>query len=131
MQATRLLKKRRRSLRRAYEHTVPAFGKRALRVLVGRDLSTGGMRIEPLPGIEVGDRLHLAIYDSPGGAPFLVWATVSRDDGSNGLGLVFDPVEAALARRLESLVGSLPSVEDLHDGELESMGTVISEILER
>jgi hypothetical protein len=122
---------RRHGPRAAYEQTVPAFGKRALRVLVGRDLSLGGMRIEPLPGLELGDRLHLAIYGNPGEAPFLVWATVARDDGDQGLGLVFDPVESALAERLEGLVGGLPAVEDLHDSECEAMGTVVSEILER
>ena len=59
---------RRRNRRGAYPQTVPAFGNRALRVLVGRDLSVGGMRIERLPGLEVGDRLHLAIYGDPEGS---------------------------------------------------------------
>jgi len=114
-----------------YQQTVPAFGKRALRVLVGRDLSMGGMRIEPLPGLELGDRLHLAIYGDPGEAPFLIWATVTRDDGVRGLGLVFDPVEPVIAGRLEGIVGDLPSIEDLRDDELGAMGTVVTEILER
>ena len=121
---------RRKGRRAAYELTVPAFGNRALRVLVGRDLSMGGMRIERLPGIELGDRLHLAIYGDPGDPPFLVWGTVSRDDGDEGLALLFDPVDPAIAGRLESLVGSLPAVEDLHDTEVGAMGTVMSEILD-
>jgi hypothetical protein len=122
--------KERRVLPRAtYELTVPAFGKRALRVLVGRDLSVGGMRIERLPSLEIGDRLHLAIYGSPDEAPFLVWGTISRDDGEAGMGVVFDPLEPAIARRLERLVTSLPAVESLRDGEVEAMGTVVSEIL--
>jgi len=114
-----------------YQQTVPAFGKRALRVLVGRDLSMGGMRIEPLPGLELGDRLHLAIYGDPGEAPFLIWATVTRDDGAAGLGLVFDPVDPKIATRLEAIVGDLPRVEDLRDDEVDALGTVVSEILER
>jgi hypothetical protein len=122
---------RRRGGRVGYQQTVPAFGKRALRVLVGRDLSMGGMRIEPLPGLELGDRLHLAIYGDPGEAPFLIWATVTRDDGVHGLGLVFDPVEPDIAGRLEGIVGDLPSIEDLRDDEVDAMGTVVSEILER
>jgi hypothetical protein len=121
---------RRRGRRAAYELTVPAFGNRALRVLVGRDLSMGGMRIERLPGIEMGDRLHLAIYGDPGDPPFLVWGTVSRDDGEGGMALLFDPVDASISGRLESLVGSLPAVENLHDTEVGAMGTVMSEILD-
>ena len=120
---------RRGRRRAAYSQTVPAFGKRALRVLVGRDLSIGGMRIEPLPGLEIGDRLHLAIYGDPGESPFLVWATVVRDDGESGKALSFDPLERTIGERLERLVGGLPAVESLHDTEAQAMGTVVSEIL--
>jgi hypothetical protein len=120
---------RRSERRAAYSHTVPAFSKRALRVLVGRDLSSRGMRIDPLPGLEIDDRLHLAIYGDAGESPFLVWATVRRDDGDSGMALAFDPLDREIADRLERLVGSLPAVESLHDTEAEAMGTVVSEIL--
>jgi hypothetical protein len=122
-------KERRVQARATYELTVPAFGKRALRVLVGRDLSVGGMRIERMPALEVGDRLHLAVYGSAEEAPFLVWGTVTRDDGDAGMGVVFDPLEPEISRRLERLVAGLPAVESLRDGEAEAMGTVVTEIL--
>lgn len=122
---------RRHSRRGAYERKVPAFGKRALRVLVGRDLSMQGMRVESFPGLELGDRLHVALYgDADEAEPILVWATVSRDDGSDGIALVFDEVPRAAARKLEALVCSLPSVESLHDDECGAMGTVVGEVLE-
>lgn len=120
---------RRQVRRAAYAQTVPAFGNRALRVLVGRDLSVGGMRIERLNGLELGDRLHLALYGEPGEKPLLVWGTVSRDDGHSGVAIVFDRVDATAARRLERIVGALPAVESLHDSEIEAMGTVVSEIV--
>jgi hypothetical protein len=120
---------RRASPRHAYEAKIPAFGSRALRVLVGRDLSVGGMRIESNPDLEVGDRLHLAIYGAASEEPFLVWGTVARSDGKGGTAVVFDPVHASIAKQLEALVASLPAFESLHDDEARAMGTVLTEII--
>lgn len=120
---------RRKGTRAAFTGKVPAFGSRALRVLVGRDLSMQGMRVEASPEIAVGDRLHLAIYGSPAEEPFLVWATVDRDDGDGGLAIAFDELHSVVAEQLEKLILSLPSIESLHDRETEAIGTVISERL--
>jgi hypothetical protein len=120
---------RREAPRHPYTIKVPAFGTRALRVLVGRDLSVGGMRIESNPNLEVGDRLHLAIYADASEEPFLVWGTILRSDGRGGTAVVFDPVHPSIAKRLEALVASLPSVESLHDDEAAAMGTVLTEII--
>ncbi len=122
---------RRKHPRRTFEAKVPAFGSRALRVLVGRDLSIGGMCVEYTPDLAVGDRLHLAIYGDPEAEPFLVWATVSRDDSEGGMALVFDEVHPVVGEQLEELVMSLPAVENLQGGEVAAMGTVVTEILER
>ena len=121
---------RRRSPRGAFSRRVPAFGDRAMRVLVARDLSVGGMRVEHLSGLGVGDRLHLAIYGSATDEPTLVWATVARDDGHEGIALVFDDVTAAAAERIEKVLVDLPAIESLHDDEARAMGTVMTEILE-
>ncbi len=123
-------RERRRNQRGAYDKKVPAFGTRALRVLVARDLSQGGMRVERFSGLEVGDRLHLAIYGAADQEPFLVWATVMRDDGAEGLALAFDEVHPQVAQQLEKVVADLPSVESLHHDEAHAMGTVVTEILE-
>jgi len=120
---------RRRSHRGSFAAKVPAFGSSALRVLVGRDLSTGGMRVEPNSNISIGDRLHLAIYGTPDDEPLLIWATVERDDGDRGLELTFDELHEVIKTRLERIVVSLPSVESLREGELDAMGTVMSEVL--
>jgi hypothetical protein len=120
---------RRQHARAAYSQTVPAFGNRALRVLVGRDLSVRGMRIQPQPEVELGDRLHLAIYGQPGEEPMLVWGRVDRHDDDRGLVVRFDPQSAEIEARLEKLVAGLPAVESLHDSEAEAMGTVLSEIV--
>jgi hypothetical protein len=120
---------RRKARRATFAAKVPAFGSRALRVLVGRDISVHGMRVEASHDIAIGDRLHLAIYGDPGEEPFLVWATVARDDGEKGMSIAFDDLHPVVATQLEKLVAALPAVEFLHDDETEAMGTVISEIL--
>ena len=124
-------RERRVHRRASYAQTVPAFGNRALRVLVGRDLSAAGMRIEAQPELEIGDRLHLAIYGEAGEEPMLVWGRVGRDDGRRGHVILFDPLDSAIAARLEAMIASLPSVESLHDSESDAMGTVLSEIIDR
>ncbi len=121
---------RRKARRASYSRRVPAFGDRAMRVLVARDVSIGGMRVERSTGLDIGDRLHLAIYAARREEPMLVWATVTRDDGEHGMGLVFDAIDPAIAGELGGLVAGLPAVECLHDDEAQAMGTVVTEILE-
>jgi hypothetical protein len=121
---------RREGPRGAYPMRVPAFGDRAMRVLVARDLSIGGMRIEKDGTLEIGDRLHLAIYGDANEEPLLVWGTVERDDEEGGMALVFDEVHPSVAQQLEKIVADLPAVESLHDDEARAMGTVVTEILE-
>ena len=52
-----------------------------------------------------------------------------RDDGPDGMALRFEHVSPGLARRLEELVTSLPSIEPLRDGETAAMGAVVSRIV--
>ncbi len=98
-------------------------------VLIGRDLSAGGMRIENHEDIALGDRFQLALHGPTPGKPFLIQATVTRDDGDDGLGLVFKGVDRETAVQLEKLVACLPDVESLEDGELSGLGAILSEVL--
>ena len=123
-------RERRRSRRGSYEKKVPAFGTRALRVLVARDLSQGGMRVERFSGLEVGDRLHLAIYGAADHEPFLVWATVIATTARTAWRWSSTRCSPQLAEQLEKVVADLPAVESLHDDEAHAMGTVVTEILE-
>lgn len=119
---------RRKRRRARYLREITAFGT-GLQVLIGRDLSTGGMRVARGESIAVGERLQLAIYGERGEEPAQVWATVDRDDGEAGFALVFDSLSPELSARLERLVASLPAVEPLQEGEAAAMGTVITRIL--
>jgi hypothetical protein len=112
-----------------FRDQVMTLGDRASLVLMGRDISRGGMRVDPEPGLEEGMTLRLAIYGAIEDQPFLVRARVVRDDGAAGLGIAFEDVTPEVAERLEALVARLPYVESLDD-EAEAMGSVVSEIVE-
>ena len=100
-------------------------------VLMGRDLSAGGMRVDACPGVVIGDEFELAIYGPGEAHPFLVRARVERDHGDEGLGLRFTDVGDRAAKGLEKLVACLPDIESLEQGERGGLGSVISEILAR
>ena len=97
--------------------------------LVGRDLSAGGMRIERLPGLALGDRLHLVLHGPTLARPLALAAAIVRDDAQDGLALAFIGVSRETACELEKLVACLPDIESLTDGELGGLGTVLSEIV--
>ena len=98
-------------------------------VLFGRDLSAGGMRIERIGDLRVGDRFRLALHGPMAPEPFVVQAEIVRDDGEAGFGLAFDAVDPAIATELEKLVACLPSVESLDEGEIGGLGAILLEIL--
>jgi hypothetical protein len=121
---------RRRHRRARFRRSVMAIDEARPRVLVGRDLSSGGMRVDPDPVLAPGQLLRLAVYGAAREEPFLVRARVIRSDAKDGAALQFEELDAATARRVEGLVALLPSVESLRDGEAGSVGTVVSEVLE-
>lgn len=102
---------------------VVALGEEAARVLIGRDLSVGGMRVERAPNLTVGQRFQIALHVAAGQTPLVLNAEVLRDDGERGFAVRFHEVDDASARYLAKMVGSLPV---LADGE----GVVVSEIVE-
>ena len=99
----------------------------AARVLVGHDLSAGGMRVAPNPALFVGQQLRVALYGSPGETPLVVDARVIRDDGERGLVLHFGTVPESAARYLEKLLDVLPILDG---GRSPAPGLVVSEILD-
>ncbi len=104
---------------------------RVKQVLVGRDLSVGGVRVDAHPGLAVGDRLRVALYDATAIAPLVVEAGVVREDGERGVVLGFLEPEPKTLRRLRQIVAQLPAVEDLRPRESRSRGVVLAEILTR
>lgn len=100
------------------------------RVLLGRDLSAGGMRVERLPGLSVGDRFRVSLYGPSAGKPHLIQSVLIRDDGEDGFALRFEDVSKSVADELEKMVACLPDVESLESGEAGSLGSVVMEIVD-
>jgi hypothetical protein len=86
---------------------------RVLHVLVGRDLSPHGMRIEPHPELALGQRLRLALYEPSIGRPVVLGAEVARDDGESGLALRFADLAPEAVEAIGTIAASLPAVEAL------------------
>jgi hypothetical protein len=104
---------------------------RVRNVLVGRDLSVGGLRVEAHPDLGLGQRLRVAIYDATSLAPLVVEAEVVREDGERGLVMGFLEPAGQTLRRLRQVVAQLPAVEDLRPRESRSRGVVLAEIMPR
>ena len=120
---------RRSQSRGLYESRVVAEGQDGPVVLIGRDLSAGGMRIERIGFLKLGDRFRVALHGPVPGEPLVVHAEISRDDGDDGFALVFEGVDPATATELEKFVACLPDVESLDAGEIGGLGAILSEIM--
>jgi len=121
---------RRQHGRSTYRSEIVSLEGEASLVLLGRDISLGGMRVEPNPDLKVGNSMRLAIYGEAREEPFIVHASVEREEADGSFGLKFERVQPALAARLENLVAKLPAVESLEGDEADALGSVVSQILE-
>jgi hypothetical protein len=119
---------RRQHARTNFDRQVARLDDEANSVLLGRDLSIGGMRVEYHENLQIGDLLELAVYVSPREEPIVLKARVAHDAG-DGLGLAFEGVAAEVGTRLEKLIARLPSVEALQAGETAGLGSVVSRVL--
>jgi hypothetical protein len=119
---------RRQHQRGTFPRQVPRLDDEANSVLLGRDLSLGGMRVEYHEKLQIGDVIELAIYVSPREEPITVKARVAHDAG-DGLGLAFEGIPSDTGARLEKLIARLPSVESLQGGESAGLGSVVSRVL--
>ncbi len=121
----------RRWPRGRYQERVLVFGD-AERVLIGRDLSLGGMRVDPTTAISPGEQIRLAIEGGPSIEAVVVSATVTRDDGDRGLALRFESLEPGGDQRLEEIVRSLPAIEAPgRDASPDGQGVVMTQMLPR
>ena len=121
---------RRHSPRRAYARPVLASGGGAARILIGRDLSSGGMRVAPEANLIVGDALKLVIYGPAQRAPLLVRAVVLRDDGDDGCVLRFENLAPETVSELSEWTRLLPNLTVSTPGEAPAVHSIVSEVVE-
>jgi hypothetical protein len=117
---------RRQGERHEIERGVAGLDEEATRILLGRDISLGGMRVDPNPRLRLGDCLDLAIHLEGREKPLVLGARVHRIDGERGVVLRFLGVPSETARELTDLMATLPLIDP---GEGNG-GVLVSEILE-
>jgi hypothetical protein len=123
---------RRAGPRKRFTRRVLATGAGISHVLIGRDLSAGGMRIRPESGLALCDKLKIAVHARTGLPAVLLKAEVARDDGDDGLMLRFLEVPPTIAARLEQMVSELPNLPTgKRAGSRATPGVVVSEIMDR
>jgi hypothetical protein len=121
---------RRQQPRHDIEQRIIALSHQASRVLMGRDLSAGGLRIDSAPGLVVGDRLKIALHGNASPQPLVLNAEVSRDDGRAGLGLRFLDLSADQHELIVKLLDELPRVSE-PDESAKAGAVFVSQLLAR
>jgi hypothetical protein len=117
---------RRQGERHEIERGGAGLDEEATRILMGRDISLGGMRVDPNPRLRLGICLDLAIHLEGREKPLVLGARVHRIDGERGVVLRFLGVPSETARELTDLMATLPLIDP---GEGNG-GVLVSEILE-
>jgi hypothetical protein len=126
------VEERRDDARHAFNRRVIAIGQEATRILVGRDISRRGMRVDPSPALVLGAKLQIAIHQSGREAPLVIDVEVARDDGEQGVLLNFIDLTRTAEHELDDVIHELGSISaggnpDVASGESPRL---VSEILE-
>jgi len=119
---------RRQGPRYAIDRHVIALGVEAACVLIGRDISLKGMRVDSHDSIDVGDELQVALHVGTSSEPLVVQARVERDDGDQGMMLSFHGLSETAESYLDKQVGFLPILAAR--GGDQGSGVIVSQVLE-
>jgi hypothetical protein len=102
---------RRRTTRRRFHQRVMGVCDGVAHVLLARDLSRDGLRIEADERLAPGDPLKLAVFGVLDAAPLLASAVVERFDDFDGWFLRFGTLGDETAKRLDTLLESLAPLD--------------------
>ena len=106
---------RRSQQRIPYERRVVALDEEAARVLVGRELSMGGMRIVSNASVPIGSLLRIALHSGPEMEPLILMTRAVRDDGPAGTGLVFENLDPSQREHLEKIIAGNGQIRETGD----------------
>ena len=99
-----------------YDRRVVALGKEAARVLMGRDLSTTGMRVAANHSIEIGESFRLALHCGRQLEPLIIMATALRRNADHGTVLAFSDPSNAQRAQLEKIISSSRPIHSIPEG---------------
>jgi hypothetical protein len=102
---------------------------RARQVLFAKDLSIGGVRVDPHPDLRVGDRFGLVLYDATYSESVVVDVEVLRDDGAQGLALRFLDVPDRTARKIGRILERVGEIERCEAPD-DSHSVIVAEVVE-
>ena len=102
---------RRLDIRVAFPRRVVSLGGNAAHVLIGRDLSMGGMWVEPNTWLTLGDELRVALHARAGQDPLVVDACVDRGDPTHGFALLFRNLSDETLEYLTTMLDELPDID--------------------
>jgi hypothetical protein len=94
---------RRSANRVPYDRRVIARGAGAPLVMLGRDLSAGGIRVETRRALAIGDEMHLALH-AGGSVPLVLRAQVARSVADGHWVLAFKELSETQRERLDSIL---------------------------
>jgi hypothetical protein len=109
------------------ERAESALAEEAERVLMGREISISGMRVDPSPLLGLGDDVRLAIHAGSQEQPLVVTAKVHRDEGDRGVVLRFHQLDPVASKLLDEVLDELPVIEPSRRDS--GAGMIVSEIL--
>ena len=127
------LGERRSDPRVPYDQRVVALDEEAARVIVGRELSHGGMRVESSGAIQIGDTLRVALHCGTGHQPLIVLAEAIREDEDDTTVLSFVGLSESQREAMDRIIATSRPIEtDLErddHGDVGASAIVIGEML--
>jgi hypothetical protein len=125
---------RRKQTRIPYSKRIVALNEEAARVLVGCDLSPGGMRVVSNTSVAIDDVLKVALHCGSQMEPLVVTARALRDDPENGLVLGFENLSDGQHEHLEKIIaesGTIRVAQTVDRAETNTNDSlVVGEVLE-
>ncbi len=119
---------RRDRTRHRFRSKVTILDPEAPDILLGRDLSTTGIRVDPHPSLTVGDIVSIALYGDEHDEPIVLEAEVLRED-LGGFGLRFSDVSDAEKKWLDRVVKRLPGLQSLEANGGVGHSLVVSKLI--